>query len=306
MLEIGRFHFGRFSAGVLSLALVFCCGVGLAAEPDPAAARGLLAKYAEIKPRLEKNQFGAPIHVESAESDRSVRVDMYGVVDYPFEVVEDALQSPANWCEIAPLHINIKACTFNSGARQNLLTLYSGRKYYQPPSDAYPLKFMFRAVPQARFLEVTLSADEGPLGTKDHRILLQAVPLDARSTLLRFSYTYSHGSMARMAIKSYFATLGRDKVGFSLVGGDDGKKYYVAGVRGAVERNAMRYYLALQTYLDTLKYPESQRFEQRISRWYDLTARYARQLKEIDKNGYLSNKKMERRKQIALQKKEGS
>lgn len=306
MKTIGQFLFGRFGSGALALALVFSGGVGLAAEPDTSGESALVAAYSSLKPKLEKNQFGAPIYLESAESEGLVRVDMYGVVNHPFDLVKDALQSPGSWCDIAPLHINIKACTFKTATQPAQLTLYSGRKYYQPPTDAYPIKYRFRVVSrQPRFLELNLDAGDGPLGTKDHRIVLQAAPLAGQATLLHFSYTYSHGAMARMAIKGYFSTIGREKVGFSLVGSKGGKPRYIEGVRGAVERNTMRYYLALQTYLDTLKLPESQLFEQRISRWYDLTAKYPRQLKELDKGSYLSNKRQERAKQLALQKKEG-
>ncbi len=52
----------------------------------------------------------------------------------------------------------------------------------------------------------------------------------------------------------------------------------VGGLRGAVESNVLRYYLAILAYMDTLKIPVEQRFEKRISQWYDLTARYKRQL----------------------------
>lgn len=288
------------------IAAISFCGSVWGAEAESTGERSLLAKYAEIKTKLDKNQFGAPIFLESKEGHDSVRVDMYGVFHFPFEVVRDALQSPAAWCEITPLHINIKACVYRKAKQGTQLTLYSGRKYFQPPSDAYPLKLAFRvAANQPQYLELSLVGDEGPLGTKDHRIGLQAAPLDGQGTFLHFSYTYSHGTMARMAIKTYFATLGRDKVGFTMVG-QEGKQEYIEGVRGAVERNTMRYYLALQTYLESLKYPEKERFEQRISRWYDLTAKYPRQLKEIDKPAYLSNKRLERAQQEALQSKEGS
>ncbi|QWV95473.1 hypothetical protein KP004_09990 [Geomonas oryzisoli] len=300
---------GIVSARLLVLVLLiilFCCSLARAAETEPSGERALLAKYAALKVKLEKNQFGAPIFLESVEGQDSVRVDMYGVFHHPFDAVREALQSPAAWCDITPLHINIKACVYKTVKQQTQLTLYSGRKYFQPPSDAYPLKLSFRvAASQPDYLELALVGEEGPFGTKDHRIGVQAVPLEGQGTFLHFSYTYSHGTMARMAIKTYFATLGRDKVGFTLVG-EDGKQTYIDGVRGAVERNTMRYYLALQTYLDTQKYPEGQRFEQRLNRWYDLTAKYPRQLKEIDKAAYLSNKKMERAQQEALQAKQGS
>ncbi|HBG06481.1 MAG: hypothetical protein A2075_17265 [Geobacteraceae bacterium GWC2_58_44] len=306
MINITRFLLGRCIGVFLWAAVVLWCSIGVAAEPVTSGGGALVAKYPSIRAHLERNQFGAPIYLESTEAEGSLRVDMYGIFNHPFDAVKEALHTPTNWCEIALLHINIKACTSKKTADQWLLTLYSGRKYYQLPGDAYPLKLNFRiASEQPDFLDLTLVADEGPLRTKDHRIRLQAVPLDQGRTLVHFSYTYRHGSVARMAIKSYFATLGRDKVGFTIISRKGGKPVYIDGVRGAVERNTVRYYLALHTYMDTLKYPEGQRFEQRISRWYDLTAKYPRQLKETEKGEYLANKRQERKNQIMMQKKEG-
>ena len=279
--------------------VLFCCGAGRAAEPQLSRERALLGKYAVVKAKLEKNQFAAPIYLESSEVEDSLRVEMYGIFNHSFQAVANALQSPANWCEVTSLHINIKGCTCRKIADRWQLTLYSGRKYYQLPADAYPLTLQFRLLSlQPGYLDISLTADDGPLRTRDHRIRLEATPLDAGSTWLHFSYAYSHGHLARMAIKTYFATLARDKVGFSVISGGNGRPVYVAGVRGAIERNAVRYYLALETYLDTLDYPESQRFEQRISRWYDLTAKYPRQLKENEKVDYISSKRREHANQI--------
>ena len=51
-----------------------------------------------------------------------------------------------------------------------------------------------------------------------------------------------------LAEKAYFATLGRGKVGFTVTGTDqNGKALYIGGPRGAIERNAVRYYFAIQT-----------------------------------------------------------
>jgi hypothetical protein len=299
-----RHYFGRYMGMLLCAAILLCSSAGQAA-PATGGERELLSKYPAIKANLEKNQFGAPIYLQSTEADGSLRVDMYGIFNHPFDAVREALSSPANWCDITLLHINNKACTYKT-TDYTLLTLYSGRKHYQRPSDAYPLKLKYRIVSQQpTYLDLLLNADEGPFRTKNHRITLQAAPLDATRTFVHFGFSYAHSSMTRVAINGYFSTLGQGKVGFSTVK-QKGRYVYVDGVRGAVERNTVRYYLALQSYMDTLRYPESQRFEQRINRWYDLTAKYPRQLKELEKGEYLSNKRQERKNQIALQKKEGS
>jgi hypothetical protein len=262
----------------------------------------LLAKYQAVQPKLARNLFGAPIYLESSEARGAQHVDMYGVFNYPFDQVRKALASPGNWCDITTLHINIKACTVRKSGALSYLTIYSGRKYYQPPGDAYPLKLQFRVLAQQpEYLNLLLSADQGPLRTKEHRIRLEAAPLEAGSTFVHFSYSYTTGRVANMAIKTYFATIARDKYGFSMEPGSGGQPVLITGVRGAVERNTVRYYLALQSYLDTLATPEPQRMEQRLNRWYDLTARYPRQLKEVEKAEYLNNKRREHKNQLTLQ-----
>ena len=306
MIGTKRINFARGSLFVLAAVAIFLLGFATADNTPSRGGKALLAKYPELSAKLQKNQFAAPIYLESFESRGTQQVDMYGIFNYPFDAVRGALQSPANWCDITSLHINIKACIAKKSGNHWLLTIYSGRKYYQPPSDAYPLKLIYRvAAQQPDYLDIVLAAGEGPLGTKDHRIRLEAVPLDQERTFVHFSYAYTHGALANLAIKTYFATLARDKLGFSIIAGQGGAPAaFIGGVRGAVERNTVRYYLALETYMDSLKFPQGQRFEQRLNRWYDLTARYPRQLKEVEKSEYLANKRREHLNQIALQNKE--
>ena len=283
--------------------LVLLCGVGQAAEPARAGNHALLARYPAIRAQLEKNRFGAPIYLESLEAEDSLNVEMYGVFPHPFEAVRDALQSPENWCDISSQHNNVKACVWEKTAARSQVTLYSGRKYYQAPAEAYPIELTFRVVDlQPQYLRVALTADRGPLHIEDLHIGLEAAPLDRGKTLVRIIYGYRQGLLARMAIKTYFATIGHDKLGFSMVEGAGGKASPVDGVRGSIERNAVRYYLAVESYLGTLQYPEGERFERLIGRWYDLTARYPQQLKEMEKPEYLAEKRREHKNQLVLQK----
>jgi hypothetical protein len=68
-------------------------------------------------------------------------------------------------------------------------------------------------------------------------------------------------------------------------------------MRGAVERNTMRYYLAIDAYLASLAVPASQQSEKRLQHWFDATERYPRQLHEIDRTAYLSMKRSEYKRQ---------
>jgi hypothetical protein len=72
---------------------------------------------------------------------------------------------------------------------------------------------------------------------------------------------------------------------------------YVGGMRGVVERNTMRYYLAIDTYLDSLSAPPPQRRDQRLQAWFEATERYPRQLHEVTREAYLRMKRDEVRRQ---------
>lgn len=290
---------------IISLSIPFRQSTLHAADHVRAQEKALHKKYHEIEKRLSKNQFGIPLHIESYEESNALRVDIYGIFGYPYDYMRSTLQSPENWCDIALLHLNVKACTHHTLNGDTLLTFYSGRKFYQRLEETYQLSYryhLFTAHPE--YLNIALAADEGPLHTKDHRLRLEAVPLEKESTFVHFSYAYSYNFLGEITIKGYFATIGRDKVGFSIIDTDSqGNPVYIGGVRGAVERNAVRYYLAIQAYLDTVHLPEEQRFERRLSRWYDLTDRYRLQLFEVEKEEYIKNKKREYQNQIMLQKK---
>jgi hypothetical protein len=75
----------------------------------------------------------------------------------------------------------------------------------------------------------------------------------------------------------------------------------VGGERGIIERNAVRYYLAIQAYLEGLALAPEQRFEQTAQRWFELTERWPRQLHELDQAEYLAGKRRERSEQLQMQ-----
>lgn len=287
----------RYSA-FLRLAAAFLLSFATAAmaAEDPAAA--LAARYQALRAQLESNAFGVPLTVESVEEDGLKRGEAYGVLAQPFAALSQALNDPHAWCEIALLHLNIKTCTHERRDGE-WLTFYSGRKFYEPPEKAYALRYAFHIEStRADYLAVMLTADSGPLGTRDYRIGVEAIPLGPQ-TFLHFRYAYRPSLVSSVATTSYLATLGSGKVGFTITGyGRDGKPEYVGGVRGIVERNAVRYYLAIQAYLEA---PAPGNYEQRLARWYDLTERYATQLHELERAEYLQYKRQERQQQLARQ-----
>ena len=115
-----------------------------------------------------------------------------------------------------------------------------------------------------------------------------------RSSILHLSYSYAFGGLARMATQAYMTTAGRDKVGFTVTGKtEDGRPVYINGVRGMVERNAMRYYLAIEAYFSSMTAAPAQQQEKRLSDWFALTEQHPRQLHELEREEYLAIKRRE-------------
>ncbi|HWI40671.1 MAG TPA: hypothetical protein VNX25_04210 [Verrucomicrobiae bacterium] len=284
--------------------LLFTAGTAAAAVGPRKDAELLLETYARNVQRLENNSFGFPMFLDSFERSDMVNVDVYGVFPFAFPGVAAALASPATWCDIVSLPPNVKACTVTDRQGASLLTFYLGKKVYQAPEDTeHQVVFRYRKVEQQQgYLNIVLSADSGPYGTRDHTMVFEGVPLDGGKTFVHVSYSYKDSRALRLAANLYFATFGRDKVGFTVTGTTSkGEPVYVGGPRGALERNAVRYYFAFQSYMNTLRYPESSRFGMRAGDWYDLTARFRRQLYDLDREDYLQIKKKEHENQTALQ-----
>ena len=120
-------------------------------------------------------------------------------------------------------------------------------------------------------------------------------------TLVHMGLSYTTSLVSRLATNTYLSTLGRGKVGFSLDEQQADHPAYVTGEKGIIERNVMRYYLALTVYLDTLHLDPATAFNARAEAWYDLTEQYALQLHELDKQEYLDAKKREHQNQNELQ-----
>jgi hypothetical protein len=293
---------------MVATAILFSAGSASVVEKPRQSKDVLLDTYHRNIAKFERNSFGFPLFLESFERDDRVHVDVYGIFDQTFSSVVNVLNVPANWCDIVSLHPNVKACTYRELPDAWLLIFYIGRKVYQPPEDTHQVIYNYRKVDQRQgYLDIILNADEGPFGTEDHRMRFEALPLDGERTFVHVRYEYSNSAALRLAEKVYFATLGLGKVGFTVTGTDrNGKPVYIGGPRGAIERNAVRYYFAIQSFMNTLRYPEESRLSMTTSEWYDLTTRYRKQLFDLDKKDYLAFKTMEHMNQVTLQRSIGT
>jgi hypothetical protein len=243
--------------------------------------------------------------VRTEERDDRLSAEIYGIIDHPFPAMAELLTQPASWCEFVSLTPNIKTCTFHGNGKDVVLTLYIGWKGYRSPEAASPQTYQFLVRSrQPEYAAISVSAAEGLLGTTAHRFEIEAAAV-AGKTVFVLRSSFQSSALSRMITSVYPATLGRDKIGFSRAttapGGD-----HVRGVQGMIERNVMRYYLALKAFVDTQGLSASSQFEARISMVHDLTELYRAQLHQMEKAEYLDIKRRERLNQVRLQQKIGS
>jgi len=283
-------------ARLFAVALV-CLGVGIAHADDADAnsAASLRAKYGALQDQLSHNQFQRPLYMDSSEISGGVTGDIYAVINYPFATAGAALNGPARWCDILSLHLNTKYCRASTSSQGSVLNVNIGKKHDQPLDEAYRVDFAYRVAAETpNYLKVRLNADEGPLSTRNYRIMLEAIPLEDGRTFIHLAYSYTYGLAGRLAMQAYLGTIGSDKVGFTVVGKQsDGQPLHVGGMRGLVERNTMRYYLAIEAFLGALSAPPQARLEKRLHDWFAAVERYPRQLHEMEQGEYLDMKRKE-------------
>jgi len=270
-------------------------GPAFASVPDTHAAALLQAKYASLGDRLLNNPFQRSLTLDSSESSSDLKGDIYALVDYPFTTVSTALNGAEDWCDVLILHINTKYCHAKTDETATILTVSIGKKTTQPLEDAYPIEFSYRvAAATPAYLDIQLNAEEGPLSTRNYRIQLQAVPVGNGRTFLHLTYSYAYGLAGRLAMKTYLATIGSDKVGFTLTGRQtNGQPEHIGGMRGVLERNTMRYYLAIDAYLGALSTTPRLQLQKRLQSWYVATEHYPLQLHEVSQTAYIDMKRSE-------------
>jgi hypothetical protein len=261
-------------------------------QAQNATAEALRAQFAALREKGEGKIVDRPIYLRSTETSERMQGEVHALIDQPFDRLRQALGKGENWCAILILHLNNKYCRASTVNGRSTLVVGVGRKYDQPLTDVSWVRFDFRApAAAADVLDLSLLAANGPLGTRDYRIVVTAVPYDDRQSLLRMSYAYAYGMAARLALQAYLATAGSSKVGFSIVGkGSDGQPERIGGVRGVLERNTMRYYLAIEAFVGADGMPPAQALKKSLNDWFSAAERYPEQLHEIDRETYVEMK----------------
>jgi hypothetical protein len=275
------------------------CEFSYGSELSFTGRQSLIDKYHKIGEEPKIGPSALPFFLESSESNNTAYVDIYSTMNYRFGIMKNQLLIPDNWCEIVLPHPDIRACTYKKTHDIWLLNIYSVNKFSKPLGDAYQMKFLFHINDlQSSYFDIALTASEGPFNTADHRLGFEAAPLNEDTTLIHLRYAFSYSSWGYFLMKLF----GGGKIGFSVVDTDsNGTPVYVSGPRGAAERNAVRFYLAILAYFDTFEIPAEQRFEKQINQWYDLAAPFRKQLLEMEKDKYITYKRQDQKNQQKLQ-----
>ncbi len=271
------------------LIVLLLCSTRIAAADAPADLR---AKFAGMTKALQNNAFRKPIVLVSREPHNQIEGDVYAVIAHDFAKVQAQLVRPEAWCDIISLHINTKYCRVMEGGPSDKLLVRMGKKTPEPLADTTPFEFTFRSLQDTPdYLSVVLHSQAGPIGTSNYRLTVAAIPGANDQTLLHLHYGYTTSFASRIAMQTYLLTAGRNKVGFTPLQSEPPKA--IAGARGAMERNTMRYYLAVQAYMDASTFPASEQFERRIANWFAAVEQFPVQLHELDRKEYLDMKREE-------------
>lgn len=287
---------------ILGFLIGLLLAVGSCAGAEPATADALRARFAAVRDGGSATLIDRAVYLLSSEQSDRLQGEVYAVVDRPYSELRRELDRAAPWCGILILHLNVKYCRVTRGADRDVLVAGVGRKFDQPLDGVHWTRFAF-SVPVANdeHLRLDLSAPTGPFGTHDYSIDVEAAALTPRQSLVHLHYGLSFGRAARWATEFYLSTLGRGKPGFSVVARTaDGREEHVGGMRGVVERNALRYYLAIDAYLAARSLPPADRFPRSLELWFSATERHAEQLHEIDRDDYVAMKLREAKRQESV------
>lgn len=276
-------------------AVLLIAGLSLAAVATTAAVATMGSADAlrqawprEGAPEVTGSVAPAGLRIESSQENDLLFGRLLGVMDRPFDEVQAALAGPDGWCAMLILDPNVHACRAAGFTVEVTLG-----------ESSTPVTFEYLATGSGPgYAGSRLAAAQGPLGTRDYAVTFEAAAIGEGRTLVQIMFTQRFGLAARMAMAAYFSTTGRKKVGFTVVDRDgEGRPVYVGDLRGGIERNLARYFLAIEANASTRRVPAAQQPEARVRTWLAATERYPAQLREGP--GYFERKVPEVRRQVA-------
>jgi len=251
---------------------------------------------------IKSNKIATNLALISSYKNDRLSANIVGKIEHPFYRMQGFLKNIPNLCDFMLLNLNIKTCIATHKNDIAELVLFAGRKFYQHPRDGERIVYKVKINSMLEsYVDISLTAAEGPYGTSEYVIRVQAEP-DKNMTILHIHTGYTTSIMSRLGTGIYLSTMGSDKIGFSITGYN--KKHepiYIQGEDGVIERNAMRYYLGFLAMLEPEADAGEKQFLRRAEKWFELTQQYKKQLYEMEKQEYLGAKKQEYANQRLLQ-----
>jgi hypothetical protein len=283
--------------------LFFCLGLYCSTAFSNTASEALALQQTlrSMEDSLSRSPLKKPLAISSQESSEHLRGDLYASVEYKLAAMGDAAGSAERWCEIVLLLSNTKACRASNSPKANTLLVSVSSSKTADAADATTTEFHLDVrPPDSTYFEAGITATEGPTGTRDITLRLQAIPITATRSFVHLHYAYNTHWLGRMAMQAYLQTLGRGKLGFTLIADTDATttttttttttSNYIGGARAVIERNTMRYFLGLECALAFAQQEAPQRFTAMTGCWYGQVEKYPLQLHEMLRSEYLSMK----------------
>lgn len=197
-----------------------------------------------------------------------------------WEHVHRKLKNPVTWCRISLLVPDVRACQINEGEKTAIiLSLRSGGT-----EGVREIEHKFRVDKMGpQWIHVVFRADRAAMGVRDAGLSVVARQ-GATGVELELEYGLHPSIRSRLATSAYLVGEAGKRPGISYSISSDGIREYVTGVRALMERNAMRYFLAVLATLETDD-PVSA-----VDAWYEMASRYKADLPEQNKDDYAESR----------------
>jgi hypothetical protein len=236
------------------------------------------------------------LYLQSTVGEMRARGEVLASLALPLAQVRAALRTPRSWCLLLMLHPNVWDCEVpGTGQVETTLQILMGQQRVALLGSSHRLALGWKvARDDDSGLELELMAEQGPMGTRDYRIAARIEALDETHSALELRYSSVFTRTGLWLAELYVTTAGRHRIGFTVEGLDSqGQPVHVRGLRGSVERNTMRFHLAVESWLGVQALPPEQRIPRAIAAWFDGCERHAAQLLELEREAYVQMKRQQ-------------
>ena len=194
--------------------------------------------------------------------------------------IRGALESAATWCRVSLLVPDVRGCQVNEG-EQTVITLSLRSGGTEAVREIEHVLRVDNMDPQ--LIHVVFRADRAAMGVREAGLSVVARQ-GTTGVELELEYGLRPSIRSRLATSAYLAGKADNRPGISYSTSSDGTREYVTGLRALIERNAMRYFLALLATLETNNLAST------IDAWYDMASRYKADLPEQNKEEYTESR----------------